>query len=58
MKIIYGIRILLEKNKYFILFYLESYFYDKQSGFSILRLYWNKKVKRRFIYEQKLKSSE
>ena len=45
----------LEKNSYFILFFLESYFFDEQSEFLDVRFYWNKKVEHRFIYERKLK---
>ena len=45
----------VEKNSYFILFFLESYFFDEQSRFLDVRFYWNKKFKHRFIYEQKLK---
>ena len=39
-----------EKNSYFILFFLESYFFDEQSKFLDIRFYWNKKFKHRFIY--------
>ena len=46
---------LIEKNSYFILFFLESYFFDEQSKFLDVRFYWNEKVKHRFIYEWKLK---
>ena len=45
----------VEKNSYFILVFLESYFFDEQSKFLVVRFYWNKKVKNRFIYERKLK---
>ena len=45
----------VEKNSYFILFFLESYFFDAQSKFLDFRFYWNKEVKHRFIYERKLK---
>ena len=45
----------VKKNSYCILFFLESYFYDEQSKFLDIRFYWNKKVKHRLIYEQKLK---
>ena len=34
----------IEKNSYFILFFLESYFFDEQSKFLDVRFYWNKKV--------------
>ena len=34
----------VEKNSYFILFFLESYFFDEQSNFLAVRFYWNKKV--------------
>ena len=44
-----------EKNLYFILFFLKSYFFDEQSKFLDFRFYWNKKVKHRFIYERKWK---
>ena len=47
IKVIYWIRILLEK-KYFILFSLQSYFFDEQSKCLILQFYWNKKLKHRF----------
>ena len=43
------------KNRYFILFFLEIYFFDKQSKFLDIPFYWNKKVKHRFICEGKLK---
>ena len=43
------------KNSYFILFFLESYFFDEQSKFLDIWFYLNKKVKHRFIYERKLK---
>ena len=43
------------KKLYFILFLLESYFFDEQSEFLDVRFYWNKKVKQRFIHERKLK---
>ena len=33
------------------MFFLERYFFDEQSKFLEIRLYWNKKVKNRFIYE-------
>ena len=45
----------VEKNSYFILLFLESYFFDKQSKFLDVRFYWNKTVKHRFIYERKLR---
>ena len=45
----------VEKNSYFILFFLENYFFDKQSKFLDIRLYWNQKGKHRFIYERELK---
>ena len=45
----------VEKKPYFILIFLESYFFDKQSKFLDVQFYWNKKVKHRFIYERKLK---
>ena len=45
----------VEKKLYFILFFLESYFFNEQSKFLNVRFYWNKKVKNRFIYERKLK---
>ena len=45
----------VEKNSYFILSFLESYFFDEQSKFLDVRFYWNKNVKHRFIYERKLK---
>ena len=35
IKVIYWIEILLKKN-YFILFFLQSYFFDERSEFSIL----------------------
>ena len=35
----------VEKNSYFILFFLESYFFDEQSTFLNVQFYWNKKVK-------------
>ena len=54
IKVIYWIQILLKKN-YFILFFLQSYFFDEQSKFLILQFYWNKKFKHRFIYDRKLK---
>ena len=38
-----------------MVFFLETYFFDKQSRFLDIRFYWNKKVKHWFIYEQKLK---
>ena len=44
-------------NSYFILFFLESYFFDEQSKFLDVRFYWNKKIKHRFIYERNLKLS-
>ena len=34
---------------FLIMFFLESYFFDKQSKFLDVRFYWNKKVKYRFI---------
>ena len=48
---------LVSKYEYtnFILFFLESYFFDEQSKFLDVRFSWNKKVKHRFIYERKLK---
>ena len=45
----------VKKNSYFILRFLESYFFDEQSKFLDVRFYWNKKVKHRFIYKRKLK---
>ena len=45
----------VEKISYFILFFLENYFFDEQSKFLDVRFYWNKKVKHRFIYKRKLK---
>ena len=45
----------VQRNSYFILFFLESYFFDEQSKLLDIRFYWNKKVKHRFIYERKLK---
>ena len=54
IKVIYWIQILFEKI-YFILFFLQSSFFDKQSEFLILQFYWNKKFKHRVIYERKLK---
>ena len=45
----------VEENSYFILFFLESYFFDEQSKFLDIRFYWNKKVEHRFIYERNLK---
>ena len=45
----------VEKKSYFILFFLESYYFDEQSKFLNVRFHWNKKVKHRFIYERKLK---
>ena len=45
----------VEKNSYFILFFLESYFFNEQSKFLDVRFYWNKKVKHRFIYGPKSK---
>ena len=45
----------VNKNSYFILFFLESYFFDKRSKFLDVRFYWNKEVEHRFIYERKLK---
>ena len=45
----------VEKNSYFIQFFLESYFFDEQSKFSDVGFYWNKNVKHWFIYERKLK---
>ena len=33
----------VEKNPYFILFFLESYFFDKQSKFLDVRFYWKKR---------------
>ena len=54
IKVIYWIQILFKKN-YFILFFLQSYFFDEQSKFLILQFYWNKKFEHRFIYERKLK---
>ena len=42
-------------NSYFVLFFLKSYFFDKESKFLDVRFYWNKKVKHRFIYERRLK---
>ena len=44
----------VEKISYFILFFLESYFFDEQSKLLDIRFYWNRKVKHRFIYERKL----
>ena len=44
----------VDKNSYFILFFLESYFFDEQSKLLDAQFYWNKKVKHRFIYERKL----
>ena len=41
------------KKNYFILFFLQSYFFDEKSKFLILPFYWNKKFKHRFIYEWK-----
>ena len=55
LKVTYWIQNLLKKKSYFILFFLESYFFDEQSKFLDVRFYWNKKVKHRFIYERKLK---
>ena len=34
----------VEKKSYFILFFLESYFFDEQSKFLDVRFHWNKKV--------------
>ena len=51
IKVIYWIQILLNKNIYFILFVLQSYFFDEQSKFLILQFYWNKKFKHRLTYE-------
>ena len=48
-------QIFFEKNSYFILFFLESYFFDEQSKFLDVRFYWDKKIKIRFSYERKLK---
>ena len=45
----------VKKHSYFILFFLENYFFDEQSKFLDVRFYWNGKVKYRFIYERKLK---
>ena len=45
----------VEKTSYFILFFLEGYFFDDQSKFLDIRFYWNKKFEHRFIYERKLK---
>ena len=45
----------VEKNLYFILFFLEIYLFDEQSKFLDVWFDWNKKVKHRFIYELKLK---
>ena len=45
----------VDNNSYFILFFLKSYFFDEQSKCLDVRLYWNKRVKHRFIYERKLK---
>ena len=33
----------VEKNPYFILFFLERYFFDKQSKFVDVRFYWKKR---------------
>ena len=35
----------VEKNSYFILFFLKSYFFDEQSSFLDVRFYWNKNMK-------------
>ena len=45
----------IEKKIYFILFFLQSYFFNEQSEFFILQFDWNKESKHRFIYERKLK---
>ena len=45
----------VQKNSYFILFFLENYFFDEQSKFLNIWFYWNKKLEHRFIYEWKLK---
>ena len=45
----------VEKNSYFIVFFLKSYFFDEQSKFLDVQFYGNKKVKHQFIYERKLK---
>ena len=55
LKVTYWFQILLKKNSYFILFFLESYFFDEESNFLDVQFYWNKKVKYRSIYERKLK---
>ena len=44
----------VEKKSYFILFFLESYFFNEKNIFDV-RFYWNKKAKHRFVYERKLK---
>ena len=49
------IEISLKKNA-FILFFLQSYFFDEQSKLLIPQFYWNEKFKPRFIYERRLKS--
>ena len=43
------------KKNYFMLFYLQSYFFGEQSKFLILQFYWNKKFDHRLIYELKWK---
>ena len=58
LKVTYWTQILFKKNSYFILFFLESYFFDEQSKFLVVRFYWNKKVKHRSVYDRKLVSSE
>ena len=38
----YKVQILLKKKSYFLLFFLESYFFYKQSKFLDVLFYWNK----------------
>ena len=45
----------VKKKSYFILFFLQSYFFDEQSTFLAIRFCWNEKVKHWFIYGRKLK---